>query len=63
MTAYTPEELRSIFQRPFDRTAWKAISQNIFRANKLRTTPEHFTCPDDAEQGYYMGSVDTPDNF
>ena len=63
MTAYTPEELRSIFQRPFDHTAWKAISQNIFRANKLRTTPEHFTCPDDVEQGYYMGSVDTPDNF
>lgn len=61
--AYTKEQLRNIFQHKFDREAWKAIVVSIFGANRLRTTPELFTAPDEAETGYYMGSIDTPDAF
>ena len=61
--AYTKEQLRNIFQQKFDREAWKTIVINIFGANRLRKTPELFTAPDEAEIGYYMGSIDTPDAF
>lgn len=61
--AYSKEQLRNIFQNKFDREAWKAIVVNIFGANKVRRENELFTDPDDAEVGYYMGSIDTTDSF
>ena len=61
--AYSKEQLRTIFQNKFDREAWKAIVVNIFGANKVRRENELFTDPDDAEVGYYMGSIDTTDSF
>lgn len=61
--AYSKEQLRNIFQHKFDREAWKAIVVNIFGANKVRRENELFTNPDDAEVGYYMGSIDTTDSF
>lgn len=61
--AYSKEQLRNIFQNKFDREAWKAIVVNIFGANKVRRENELFTDPDDAEVGYYMGSIDTSDHF
>lgn len=60
---YSKEQLRNIFQNKFDREAWKAIVVNIFGANKVRRENELFTDPDDAEVGYYMGSIDTTDSF
>ena len=60
---YSKEQLRNIFQNKFDREAWKAIVVNIFGANKVRRENELFTDPDDAEVGYYMGSIDTSDHF
>lgn len=60
---YSKEQLRNIFQNEFDREAWKAIVVNIFGANKVRRENELFTDPDDAEVGYYMGSIDTTDSF
>lgn len=61
--AYSKEQLRNIFQNKFDREAWKAIVVNIFGANKVRRENELFTDLDDAEVGYYMGSIDTTDSF
>ena len=61
--AYSKEQLRNIFQNKFDREAWKAIVVNIFGANKIRRENELFTDPDEAEVGYYMGSIDTTDSF
>lgn len=61
--AYSKEQLRNIFQNKFDREAWKAIVVNIFGANKVRRENELFTDPDDAEVGYYMGSINTSDHF
>lgn len=63
MKSYTDTELRHIFQNPFNRDTWKAILLNLFHADKLRSTPEHFTDPADAEQGYYMGAIDTSDSY
>lgn len=63
MNSYTATELRNIFQRPFNRDTWKAILLNLFHADKVRNTSERFTEPDDAEQGYYMGAIDTSDSF
>lgn len=61
--AYTKEQLRNIFQNKFDRDAWTAIVIDIFGANKVRRENERFTDPDEPETGYYMGYIDTPDNF
>lgn len=63
MTQYTKEQLRSIFQNPFNRDSWTAIVRDIFRATKLRTTPEKFTAPDEAEEGWYYGSIETSDAY
>lgn len=63
MTQYTKEQLRSIFQNPFNRDSWSAIVRDIFRATKLRTTPERFTTSEDAEQGWYYGSIETSDSY
>ena len=63
MATYSTSELRSIFQQSFNRDAWKAIALNIFKANKLRSQAELFSSPDDPEQGYFMGVIDTPDCY
>ncbi|MDE5845636.1 MAG: hypothetical protein K2H44_09680 [Muribaculaceae bacterium] len=60
---YSKEQLRNIFQNKFDPEAWKVFVENIFSANKVRRENELFTDPDDAEVGYYMGSIDTSDSF
>lgn len=63
MNSYTANELRSIFQNPFNRDTWKAILLNLFHADKLRSTPERFTDSEDTEDGYYMGAIDTADSY
>lgn len=63
MTHYTNEQLRSVFQRPFDKDTWKTILIDIFRANNVRVEPEKFTDPGQSETGWYMGNIETPDNY
>jgi hypothetical protein len=63
MAQYTKEELRHIFQSPFNQEAWKAILHNLFRVEKLRTQPERFTTDDETEEGYYMGAHETTDAY
>ena len=63
MSKYTKEQLRSVFQRPFDKETWKTILIDIFRANNVRVEPEKFTDPAQSETGWYMGNIETPDNY
>lgn len=63
MNKYTKEQLRSVFQRPFDKETWKTILIDIFRANNVRVEPEKFTGPDQSETGWYMGNIETTDNY
>lgn len=63
MSKYTKEQLRAVFQRPFDKETWKTILIDIFRANNVRVEPEKFTDPGQSETGWYMGNIETPDNY
>lgn len=63
MSKYTKEQLRTVFQRPFDKETWKTILIDIFRANNVRVEPEKFTDPGQSETGWYMGNIETPDNY
>lgn len=63
MSKYTKEQLRSVFQQPFNKDTWKTILIDIFRANNVRVEPEEFTVPGQSETGWYMGNIETPDNY
>jgi hypothetical protein len=57
MAQYTKEELRHIFQSPFNQEAWKAILHNLFRVEKLRTQPERFTTDDEITKSLMAQSL------
>lgn len=63
MSKYTKEQFRAVFQRPFNKETWKTILIDIFRANNVRVEPEKFTDPGQSETGWYMGNIETPDNY
>ena len=63
MAQYSKEQLRSIFQNRFNQEAWKSIVVNIFGAGQIRRVYEKFTSDEDLEEGYFLGSIDTPDNY
>ena len=54
---YSKQQLREIFQSPFNQEAWKAILHNLFRAELIRKQAEKFTADDDNEDGYFLGSI------
>ena len=60
---YSKQQLRDIFQSPFNQEAWKAILHNLFRAEMIAKKPEKFTAADDNEDGFYLGALDTSDSF
>ena len=60
---YSKQQLREIFQSPFNQEAWKAILHNLFRAELIRKQAEKFTAEVDNEDGYYLGSLDTSDSY
>lgn len=63
MSKYSKEQLRAVFQRPFNEDTWKTLLIDIFRANNVRVKPEKFTDPGQSETGWYMGNIETPDNY
>jgi len=63
MNKYSKNELRNIFQSPFNKEAWKAILINLFKVDKLRREPEKFTSDEDNEVGFYMGATETADAY
>ncbi len=62
-TSYTKEQLTTLFQSPFNTDDWQAFLQDFFHVKKLRAVPEHITDDDDKEEGYYLGELNTDDNF
>ncbi len=63
MSEYTAEELRRVFQLPFNRDTWKVILHNLFGATQLRTQSEPIPDCGESEKGYYMGAIDTSDAY
>lgn len=60
------EELREIFQRPFDPETWKALLIQVFGANKLyqQPKPRELDNGENAKvQGYDLGEIVTPDKY
>ena len=62
MTAYNDTQLRNLFQSPFNPDEWQIILQNFFGVTELRRTPEKLDAQD-IGQGYYLGYIDTSDNY
>lgn len=60
---YSKQQLREIFQSPFNQEAWKAILHNLFRAELIRKQAEKFTAEDDNEEGFYLGAHETSDSY
>lgn len=60
---YTKDDLRQIFQKPFNANEWQQILQHYFHATELRAEPELIDGTTDDEQGYYLGAIDTTDSY
>ena len=60
---YSKENLRQIFQQPFSQQKWQTMLQNYFHASELRAEPEPINGTSDDEKGYYLGALDTSDNY
>ena len=61
-TAYSPGNLRKLFQSPFNMSQWRDLLQYFFKAGKLRVEPERIiNCT--SEEGYYLGKIEGADNF
>lgn len=59
---YTSNDLRAIFQSPFNRQSWTDILIHILGAKEIRKTPEPIS-GNDEQKGYYLGALDTEDNY
>ena len=60
---YTKDNLRQIFQQPFNAKEWQQMLRHYFQATELRAEPERIDCTTADEQGYYLGSIDTTDSY
>jgi len=60
---YTAEHLRAIFQQKFNMQAWYEVLQSIFQASALRSQPEALSSTSETERGFYLGHIDTTDNY
>ena len=60
---YSKDTLRQIFQQPFNQQEWQTMLQNYFHASELRAEPEPIKGTSDDEKGYYLGALDTTDNY
>ena len=56
---YTKDNLRQIFQQPFNQQEWQTMLQNYFHASELRAEPERINNTPDDEAGYYLGKLNT----
>ena len=60
---YTKDNLRQIFQQPFNAKEWQQMLQHYFQATELRAEPERIDGTTEDEQGYYLGAIDTTDSY
>ena len=59
---YTNEDLRAIFQSSFRLDSWQSMLKDLFHSKEIRVQPE-FVGGKDNECGYYLGALDTEDNY
>ncbi|MFA5598016.1 MAG: hypothetical protein WDA26_10675, partial [Pusillimonas sp.] len=59
---YDKNDLRTLFQKPFNISKWIDILVNLFGAKELRATPESLGVQQEQGCGYYLGSLNTADN-
>lgn len=60
---YTKDNLRQIFQQPFNAKEWQQMLRHYFQATELRAEPERIEGTTEDEQGYYLGAIDTTDSY
>ena len=60
---YSKETLRQIFQQPFNEEGWQNMLRHYFHATELKAEREHIDDTPDDEKGYYLGAIDTTDNY
>ncbi len=60
---YSKETLRKIFQQPFNQQEWQNMLHKYFHAKELRAEPERIEDTPESEKGYYLGELNTTDNY
>lgn len=60
---YTKDNLRQIFQQPFNEEGWQNMLRHYFHASELKAAPERIDNTLDDEKGYYLGALDTTDSY
>ena len=60
---YTNDNLRTIFQSSFQLGTWQALLKDFFHSKELRVQPEFIGGGRDNESGFYLGALDTEDNY
>jgi hypothetical protein len=60
---YTKDNLRQIFQQPYNLQEWQTMLHNYFHAKDLKVDPERIEGIADDEQGYYLGVLNTTDSY
>ena len=60
---YTKDNLRQIFQQPFSINEWQSMLHKYFHAKELRAEPERIEDTPEDEKGYFLGELNTTDNY
>ena len=60
---YSKDNLRQIFQQPFNQQEWQNMLRHYFHASELKAERERIDDTPDDEKGYYLGAIDTTDNY
>lgn len=60
---YSKDNLRQIFQQPFNEEGWQNMLWQYFHATELKAERERINDTPDDEKGYYLGAIDTTDSY
>ena len=60
---YTKDTLRQIFQQPFNHEGWQTMLVKFYHAKDLKAEYERIDTTPDDEPGYYIGVLNTTDNY
>ena len=60
---YSKDNLRQIFQQPFNEEGWLNMLWQYFHATELKAERERINDTPDDEKGYYLGALDTSDSY
>ena len=60
---YSKDNLRQIFQQPFNAHEWQQMLKHYFQATELKAEPERIDGTPEDNQGFYLGAIDTTDSY